>query len=201
MKPLCILILYLVAVSQNATAKEYTLQDQSKGVLEQRAQAMKLRGKVGIIVASDSLRSESGDLAASLLKEAGFTVPNVVTVKNLDVDNSLQRMMNENEVDAILCIGGTGISPHDVTIEAVEGWREKDLPGYGERFRFLTEERWKNHHKELGLMSLDTRTKAVVAKGKIIYAIPGSPDATHLAVTELIIPGLPQHLYQLKMKE
>ncbi len=187
-----------LGIIQDIAAKEYTLKDQSAGILERRQQALSLRCKVGIIVGSDSLRAGSGELAAKLLKKAGFDVTDVSVVKNLEVKDQLQKMLNTKDIDAILCIGGTGISPHDVTIEAMEEVTEKDLPGYGEHFRAITFERWKNHKNELGLLSIDTRAKAVVAKNKIIFAVPGSPDATRLAVSELIIPGLPTLLGQLK---
>jgi len=190
-----------LAIAQEVAAKEYTLKDQSKNVLARREQAMSLRGKVGIIVASDSQRAESGNLAAALLQKAGFQVTDVSVVKNLEIKDQLQKMLANKDIVAILCIGGTGISPHDVTIEALNEVAEKEVPGYGELFRAKTYERWKNYQKELGLLSIDTRAKAVVAKDKIIYAIPGSPDGTQLAVSEVIIPGLPALLGQMKKEE
>jgi molybdenum cofactor biosynthesis protein B len=193
--------LCLLSLIQVSEAKEYTLKDQSKNVIERRAEAMQLRGTLGIIVASDSGRAESGELATSLLKKAGFKTTEIKLVKNLEVKEALQAMLDTKDIDAVVCIGGTGISPHDVTIEAINTVSEKQLPGYGELFRAMTEERWKSHKKELGLLALDTRANAGVAKNKVIFAVPGSPDGTELAISELIIPGLPTLLGQLQKKE
>lgn len=192
--------LFLLSLIQVSEAKEYTLNNQSKNVIERRTEAMQLRGTVGIIVASDSGRAESGELAASLLKKAGFKTTEIHLVKNLEVKEALQAMLDKKDIDAIVCIGGTGISPHDVTIEAINELSEKQLPGYGELFRSMTEARWKNHKKELGLLAIDTRANAGVAKKKVIFAVPGSPDGTELAISDLIIPGLPTLLGQLQKK-
>lgn len=189
--------LCLLSLIQVSEAKDYTL---PKNVLERRAETMQLRGTVGIIVASDSGHTESGELAASLLKKAGYKTTEIQHVKNLEVKDALQAMLDKKEIDAIVCIGGTGISHHDVTIEAINELSEKQLPGYGELFRAMTEERWKNHKKELGLLAIDTRANAGVAKNKIIFAVPGSPDGTELAISDLIIPGLPTLLGQLQKK-
>lgn len=176
---------------EGVSAKNYTLKDQSKNLLKHRQESLKLRGNVGIIVASDTRREESGLVATTLLQKAGFKVKQLEVVPNLDVKEVLSKMLDENDIDAILCIGGTGISPHDVTIEAIKGVVEKDLPGYGELVRTLTRERWNKYEKDLGILSIDTRAMAGVGKGKIIFAVPGSPDGTQLAVSEVIIPGLP----------
>jgi molybdenum cofactor biosynthesis protein B len=193
--------LCLLSLIQACDAKEYTLQDQSKGVLERRMETLQLRGKVGIIVASDSGRAESGELAASLLKKAGFKTTEVRVVKNLDIKEALQSMLDTKDIDAVVCIGGTGISPHDTTVEAVNDVSEKSLPGYGELLRAMTDDRWKKYKKDIGLLSIDTRANAGVAKNKVIFAVPGSPDGTQLALSEIIIPGLPTLLGQLQKKE
>lgn len=194
MKIQLLMILCLLSLIQICSAKE----DQLQNIPERRLETMKLRGKVGIIVASDSGRAESGNLASSLLKKAGFETTEVHVVQNLDVKQALQTMLEAKDLNAVVCIGGTGISPHDVTIEAINELCEKQLPGYGELLRAMTEERWIKHKKEIGLMAIDTRANAGVAKNKIVFAVPGSPDGTALAISELVIPGLPTLLGQLQ---
>lgn len=179
-----------------------TLQDLPPNVLKSSLHMRQVRGIVGIIVASDNKRSESGEIAANLLKKEGFSIKGLSVVKNLDVYAALNDMLMDPEIQAIVCIGGTGISPHDVTIEAVKGVIQKDLPGFGELFRLITYEKWGPFHEKIGILALNTRAMAgVTGNNKIIFAVPGSPDATRMAVGDLINPGLPSLLGQLQKKE
>lgn len=200
MRTFILTALCLLSIPQAVSAQDYTLQNQTKSVIERRAENMKLRPNVGVIVASDTQREESGIVAAALLKAAGFKVVKIEVVKNLDIKSAIAQMLADDEVQAILAIGGTGISPHDVTVDAIDELSQKHLPGYGEYFRALTRERWEKEKKNLGLLFMDTRANAGVAQGKIIFGVPGSPDATDLAVREIIIPSLPTLYGQLQKK-
>lgn len=200
MRTLILSTLCLLAIDQTCSAKEFTLQNQTKPVIETRTETMKLRPNIGIIVASDTHREQSGILAASLLEKAGFKIIELEVVDNLDIKAALTTMLKNKDIHAILAIGGTGISPHDVTIDAIKEISEKELPGYGEYFRTLTRERWENEKDKLGLLFIETRANAGVAQGKIIFGVPGAPDATELAVTQIIIPGLPTLYGQLLKK-
>ena len=159
------------------------------------------RGRIAIITASDTLRAESGLIAAGLLKTNGYNVKSVVTVKNLDLELTLKQILTDPSINVILCIGGTGISPHDVTVEVVNQIIQKALPGFGELFRSLTYEKTKSLIPQVGLLSLDTRATAGVYKNVLIFAIPGAPHATTLAIEEIIIPGLPTLLRQLSKND
>ena len=159
------------------------------------------RATIGIITASDSMRAESGLIAAGLLKTSGFKVKRVLTVKNLDLETTLKQMLTDSSINVILCIGGTGITPHYVSIEAVNKFIQQSLPGFGELFRHLTYEKTKSLISQIGLLSLNTRATAGVYNGVLIFAIPGSPHATTLAVEDIIIPGVPQLLAQLSSNE
>lgn len=201
MKLILILALCVVVYNQNCLAQgtEHTL-DKIPNVAKHRAESLKLRPTIGIIVASDTHREESGVIASSLLDQAGFKVEKLDVVSNLDVKKSLESMLADDNIQAVLCIGGTGISPDDITIEAINDVIDKQLPGYGEYLRILTRERWVKHEEKLGLMFVDTRANAGVAGKKLVFAIPGSPDATELAVNKIIIPGLPTLYGQLLKK-
>lgn len=178
-----------------------SLQDLPTNVTKRRTQTINLRDTVGIIVTSNTDRIESGTIAASLLKNAGFEVKDLIVVKNLDIDEALKNMLLDPKLSTILCIGGTGISKSDITVEAVEKIIQRHLPGFGELFRFLTYKKWKHLKEKIGILALDTRAMAGVVNNKIIFVIPGSPEATELAVKELIIPGLPTLLGQLRKEE
>jgi len=90
-------------------------------------------------------------------------------------------MLKASKVDAIITCGGTGINPSDVTIETLEPILEKELPGFGELFRHLS-------YQEIGSAAVMTRAVAGVAKGKVIFCLPGSPNAAKLCLEKLILP-------------
>ena len=157
---------------------------------------------IGIIVASDSKRFETGPMAATLLKEAGFTILEIQNVSNLEINEALHKMLAKTNCSSIICIGGTGISKNDITIEAVKSNIIKEIPGFGELFRFITHEKWKHLKDEIGYLSVGTRAIAGVSSdSKLIYSLPGSPEAVRLAITELIIPDICTLIAQLKKDE
>ncbi|MCI3987702.1 molybdopterin-binding protein, partial [Bacillus vallismortis] len=44
----------------------------------------------------------------------------------------------DEQIDAVILNGGTGIANRDVTIEAIKPLFSKELPGFGEIFRMLS---------------------------------------------------------------
>lgn len=86
----------------------------------------------------------------------------------------------------IIFHGGTGLTPDDCTIEAVEPLLDKIIDGFGELFR------WKSY-EEIGTAAILSRALAGTVQGRVVFCIPGSRGAVTLAVKTLIIPEL-RHL-------
>ncbi|MDA3789950.1 MAG: MogA/MoaB family molybdenum cofactor biosynthesis protein [Desulfobacula sp.] len=85
--------------------------------------------------------------------------------------------------DAIIMTGGTGISPKDVTIEAVKPLFEKELTAFGTLFTQLSFE-------EIDSAAILSRATAGIIKNTIIFCMPGSIKACKLACNDLIFPEL-----------
>jgi molybdenum cofactor biosynthesis protein B len=102
-------------------------------------------------------------------------------------------LLGRDGVDAVVLTGGTGLSPRDVTPEAVEPLLERPLPGFGELFRALS-------RREVGAAAMLSRAFAGVARGRVVYALPGSPAAVELAMTELILPETGHLLAQCRRR-
>ena len=126
---------------------------------------------------------ESGDLAEKLLLEAGHRIADrrLIPDDRERLKKIVGEWLNSKEIDVIVTMGGTGITASDVTIEALEGFLEKQLPGFGELFRFLS-------FQEIGSPAMMTRTLAGVVRGKALFCLPGSPNAVRLALEKLILP-------------
>ncbi|MFX0174121.1 MAG: molybdenum cofactor biosynthesis protein B [Candidatus Hodarchaeota archaeon] len=154
-----------------------------------------------IIVVSDSLfaigelkwreMDKSAKKAEEILKRNGVTIKSISVVA--DEINQIKSKISsgiESEVSLLLTIGGTGISPRDITIEAVTPLLEKELLGYGELFRTKT-------YEEVGTISFMTRALAGVTQKTCIVCLPGSANAVELGVN-LILKEL-LHIINLRI--
>jgi len=133
--------------------------------------------------AGKPVTDESGDLILKTLKNNGHSVAmqRLITDNKAIIEETIRKMLNSPKVDIIISTGGTGITPADLTIEAVRPVLEKELPGFGELFRQLT-------YQEIGSAAVMSRAIAGVAKGKAIFCLPGSPHAVKLCLERLILP-------------
>ena len=128
----------------------------------------------------------SGDTIEALLRNAGHRVlvRKVVADDKGMIAEAVHTVLGSAELDAAVFCGGTGIAPKDVTIETVQPFLEKVLPGFGEIFRRLS-------YDKMGSAAVMSRAVAGVAKGKVLFCIPGSPDAVRVSVETLILPETP----------
>jgi molybdenum cofactor biosynthesis protein B len=124
----------------------------------------------------------SGDLIMKLLEKAGHKIVYKALIPDDRglIGQKMSEALSSIEVDAIITCGGTGIAPSDVTIETVRPMLTKTLPGFGELFRKLSFE-------EIGSAALLSRAIAGVADGKVVFCLPGSPQAVKLCVENLIL--------------
>ncbi|AKH98357.1 MogA/MoaB family molybdenum cofactor biosynthesis protein [Halanaeroarchaeum sulfurireducens] len=141
---------------------------------------------VGIVTVTSSRSLDadpSGDAIESALSGAGHGVVTRELVRDSrDVIQSVvDNLVGRSDVDLVVTTGGTGVSPDDVTVEAVGPLFEKDLPGFGEVFRSLS-------YEEIGTKVVGTRTTAGIANGVPVFALPGSENAVTLATEEIILP-------------
>jgi molybdenum cofactor biosynthesis protein B len=123
------------------------------------------------------VKDESGDRVCSMAKERGFRV----TFRKLVSDdvNEIRLALTEGLatglVDGLVFVGGTGVSPADVTPEAVAPLMDKELPGFGELFR-------RKSSDAIGGLSVLSRATAGVCRGAGVFCLPGSPDGSALGM-------------------
>ena len=84
-----------------------------------------------------------------------------------DIKKILKKWLNKKKIDVIITTGGTGLTGRDITPETIDEIADKHIPGFGEVFRTLS-------LKTVGTSSIQSRACAVLAKGKYIFALPGS---------------------------
>jgi molybdopterin adenylyltransferase len=151
--------------------------------------------KVGVITASDTRNldtDESGRLIRMLFEGAGHQVTYYEILPDDREKISAAIANNLPNLDAIVINGGTGISARDGSTEVVKSLIDKELDGFGEIFRMLS-------FQQIGSAAIMSRAIAGVRKGKLVIALPGSPDACKLAMDQLIIPEI-GHIVSLLRK-
>ena len=163
---------------------------------QHHANARAIVARCAVITLSDTRTREtdkSGQTINTLLTDAGHTVSRYEILKD-DASVLLplvQQAIDGDAIDVILTTGGTGIAKRDVTVTAIENLIDRPLPGFGELFRMLS---W----QQIGSGAMMSRAVGGIARGKIIFAMPGSIAAVELAMTKLILPELPHLLSELR---
>jgi molybdenum cofactor biosynthesis protein B len=144
------------------------------------------RLRFAIVTMSDSrerAQDASGDAIAELAKAAGHEVALRFLVRDepAEIREAFESALRDPCVDVVVGTGGTGVAPRDVTPETVRPLLERPLPGFGEIFRMLS---W----HEVGSAAMASRAEAGVAKGRLVFLLPGSTKACRLAMDRLILP-------------
>ena len=114
----------------------------------------------------------SGDTLVERLKTAGHVLVDRAIIKD-EVDliaDKLREWIDNPKIDAVITTGGTGVTGRDVTPEALARVREKDIPGFGELFRWIS-------YQKIKTSTVQSRACAGVANGTYLFALPGSTGA------------------------
>ncbi|WP_019640252.1 MogA/MoaB family molybdenum cofactor biosynthesis protein [Paenibacillus fonticola] len=142
-----------------------------------------------IVTVSDTRTSEndtSGQLIRNLLEANGYHIVKYQIVKD-DYDSIrqlLREAASDRSIEAVLLSGGTGISPRDTTYEAVRSLLNKEMPGFGEIFRYLS------FTEDIGSAAILSRAIAGTLSNMAVFSMPGSQAAVKLAMERIIIPEL-----------
>jgi len=128
---------------------------------------------------------KSGDIIETLVLRAGHRVKGrqLLSDSKPMIRNLVRKTLSSRGIDVLIITGGTGLSPTDVTIESVSSFLEKEAPGFGELFRKIS-------YEKIGSAAMLSRALGGSARGKLIFCLPGSPDAVETAMEQLILPEI-----------
>lgn len=144
--------------------------------------------RIVVLVVSDSRTLDtdtSGASLAALVEEAGHTLVgrHLVRDDQAAIEGRLRAYVDDPGVDVVLSTGGTGITARDVTPEAVRAVLTKELPGFGELFRYVS-------LRSVGTSTIQSRALGGVARTTLIFALPGSRGAVRDAWSEILVHQL-----------
>ena len=131
--------------------------------------------RIAILTMSDTrspAEDRSGNTLAELITEAGHAVAGRALVKD-DVEAIRARVSGwiaDADVDVVITTGGTGFTGRDVTPEAVKPLFEKEIDGFAILFHRLSFE-------TVGTSTIQSRACGGIARGTLIFCLPGSTGA------------------------
>ena len=123
----------------------------------------------------------SGELLSKRIEKAGHYLVDRAIVKDQVtlIVKKLTSWIHSRNVDVVISTGGTGVTGRDVTPEAFANVWEKEIPGFGELFRWIS-------YKKIKTSALQSRACAGVSNGTYLFSIPGSTGACKDAWDEIL---------------
>lgn len=143
---------------------------------------------VAVLTVSDTRTLEtdtSGQLVVDKLTEAGHEVVarEIVVDERHRIQSQLERWVEDANIDVVITTGGTGVTPRDVTPEALAPLVTKPIPGFGEMFRWISFE-------EIGTSAIQSRAVAALCDQTYVFVLPGSTGACRTAMDKILIQQL-----------
>lgn len=139
---------------------------------------------IAVLTISDS-RTEENDTSGKVLVERAEAAGHRIVDKRIVADDiyqiraALSIWIADDEVNAIITTGGTGVTGRDGTPEAVKPLLDKEIEGFGELFRMIS-------YEEIKTSTVQSRALSGVANGTYLFCLPGSSGACRTGWDRLI---------------
>lgn len=136
--------------------------------------------KIALLTVSDTRTDETDDSGRYLVDQITAAGHAMAEKKMILPDNIYQvrallsRWIADDNVQAIIVSGGTGLTGRDGTPEAAAPLLDKTIEGFGELFRMLS-------YDEIRTSTIQSRALGGIANGTFLFCIPGSPGACRTA--------------------
>jgi molybdenum cofactor biosynthesis protein B len=149
-----------------------------------------------VLTMSDSRTPEtdkSGQYLQKAIAAAGHRVIRYALVPDdpTQIGAWLDEALADPAVAIVVTNGGTGISLRDNAYESIVKRLDKPLDGFGELFRMLS-------YPDIGAAAMLSRATGGIARGKVLFALPGSTNAVQLGMEELILPQVGHLWFELQ---
>jgi molybdenum cofactor biosynthesis protein B len=147
---------------------------------------------IAVLTVSDTRTLEtdaSGKYIVDRLTEVGHRIAARAIVKDgeLAIRAQLATWIADPGIDVVIATGGTGVTPRDVTPEALAPLISKPIPGFGELFRWLS-------YQEIATSTIQSRAEAALCGQTYVFLLPGSTGGVKTGVEKILIPQLDHRL-------
>ena len=156
---------------------------------------MEKKFRAGVLTLSNKAsqgkrRDESGEVASRMLKGEGFSIfrKEIIPDNLQQIVDTLEEWVDSDELSLIITSGGTGLTPDDVTPQAMEKVIDYQVPGMSEAMRASSLK--KTVHAML------SRSIAGVRGSCLIINLPGSPGGVKDNLS-VVMPALKHALSKL----
>ena len=144
--------------------------------------------RIAILTISDTRTLEtdvSGQTLADRVAGTGHLLSARKIVKDdvRAIRHVIRDWTSRADVDVIITTGGTGLTGHDVTVEAMRPLFEKEIDGFSTLFHMIS-------FPKIGTSTIQSRACAGVMKGRYIFCLPGSPGACKDGWDQILQPQL-----------
>ena len=147
-----------------------------------------MRVNIALLTVTDTrtLKTDkSGNILVKKINKAGHNLVEREICKDSkkDIKKILKIWIKIKKIDVIITTGGTGLTGRDITPEAIDEIADKQIPGFGEIFRYIS-------LSTVGTSSIQSRACAVLANGKYVFALPGSSGGVTDAWDKILVHQL-----------
>jgi molybdenum cofactor biosynthesis protein B len=131
--------------------------------------------RIAVLTVSDT-RDEESDTSGKLLADRVTRDGHVLAARAMvkddigEIQAQLKSWIADPQVDVVVSTGGTGLTGRDVTPEAIRPLFDKAIEGFEAVWHMTS-------FQTVGLSTMQSRACAGLAKGTLIFALPGSNGA------------------------
>lgn len=144
--------------------------------------------RIAVLTVSDSRTAET-DSSGQYLADNVVALGHVLADRAIVPDDQgailtrLHHWVNDQSVNCVIITGGTGVTGRDVTPEALKILDGKEIPGFGELFRWIS-------YQSIGTSTIQSRAIAYVVRSTYLFALPGSTGACRDAWDHILVHQL-----------
>jgi len=131
--------------------------------------------RIAVMTVSDTRTEKtdkSGPLLIRMIRESGHEAADHAVVEDDEkaIRKQVKKWIKDKTIDVVITTGGTGFTGRDVTPEAVRPLFDKEIDGFSVLFHMLS-------YQTVGTSTAQSRACGGLAKGTLIFSLPGSPGA------------------------
>lgn len=143
---------------------------------------------IAVLTVSDTRTVEtdtSGGYIVERMTAAGHRIAAraIVIDSELLIRAQLAAWIADPGIDVVIATGGTGVTPRDVTPEALAPLVTKPIVGFGELFRHLS-------YADIGAATIQSRAEAALCGQTYVFLLPGSTGGVKLGVDKILVSQL-----------